>query len=78
MSEYLAPGVYVEESSYRSKSIEGVSTGSGSFIGSLRRGVDATVKTVTVVAVGVLVGVLGSIAVDRARRHRRRPPGALR
>jgi uncharacterized protein len=33
MPEYLAPGVYVEETSYRSKSIEGVSTTTTGFIG---------------------------------------------
>jgi len=33
MPEYLAPGVYVEEVSYRSKSIEGVSTTTTGFIG---------------------------------------------
>ena len=26
MPEYLAPGVYIEETSYRAKTIEGVST----------------------------------------------------
>lgn len=33
MAEYLAPGVYVEEVSYRSKSIEGVSTTTTGFVG---------------------------------------------
>ncbi len=33
MPEYLAPGVYVEEVSFRSKSIEGVSTSTAGFIG---------------------------------------------
>src|SRR5512143_2447111 len=33
MPEYLAPGVYVEEVSFRSKSIEGVSTTTTGFIG---------------------------------------------
>ncbi|MET7636368.1 phage tail sheath subtilisin-like domain-containing protein [Streptomyces sp. NPDC005078] len=33
MPEYLAPGVYVEEVSFRSKSIEGVSTTTTAFIG---------------------------------------------
>src|ERR1043165_4088046 len=33
MPEYLAPGVYVEETSFRSKSIEGVSTSTAAFIG---------------------------------------------
>lgn len=38
MPEYLAPGVYVEEVSYRSKSIEGVSTTTTGFIGPCRYG----------------------------------------
>src|SRR4029453_2902433 len=38
MPEYLAPGVYVEETSFRSKSIEGVSTTTSGFIGPCRYG----------------------------------------
>jgi phage tail sheath protein FI len=38
MPEYLAPGVYVEEVSYRSKIIEGVSTTTTGFIGPARYG----------------------------------------
>ena len=38
MPEYLAPGVFVEETSFRSKSIEGVSTTTTGFIGSARFG----------------------------------------
>ena len=38
MPEYLAPGVFVEETSYRAKSIEGVSTTTTGFIGSARFG----------------------------------------
>lgn len=38
MPEYLAPGVFVEEVSFRSKSIEGVSTTTTGFIGSCRYG----------------------------------------
>jgi phage tail sheath protein FI len=38
MAEYLAPGVYVEEVSFRSKSIEGVSTTTTGFIGPTRYG----------------------------------------
>jgi Bacteriophage tail sheath protein len=36
--EYLAPGVYIEEVSFRAKSIEGVSTSTTGFIGSVRWG----------------------------------------
>jgi phage tail sheath protein FI len=38
MPEYLAPGVYVEETSFRAKSIEGVSTTTTGFVGSARYG----------------------------------------
>jgi phage tail sheath protein FI len=38
MPEYLAPGVYVEETSYRAKAIEGVSTTTTGFIGPTRFG----------------------------------------
>jgi len=38
MPEYLAPGVYVEETSFRAKSIEGVSTTTTGFIGPSRYG----------------------------------------
>lgn len=38
MPEYLAPGVFVEETSFRSKSIEGVSTSTAAFVGPTRRG----------------------------------------
>jgi phage tail sheath protein FI len=38
MPEYLAPGVYIEETSYRAKSIEGVSTSTAGFIGPTRSG----------------------------------------
>lgn len=38
MPEYLAPGVYVEETSYRAKSIEGVSTTTTGLIGPARFG----------------------------------------
>ena len=38
MPEYLAPGVFIEEVSYRAKSIEGVSTTTTGFIGPTRYG----------------------------------------
>ncbi len=38
MPVYLAPGVFVEEVSFRSKSIEGVSTTTTGFIGPCRYG----------------------------------------
>ncbi|MEK0451745.1 MAG: hypothetical protein RL088_4013 [Verrucomicrobiota bacterium] len=45
MPEYLAPGVFVEETSFRSKSIEGVSTSTTAFVGLSRRGAAASVQT---------------------------------
>jgi uncharacterized protein len=36
MPEYLAPGVYIEEVSYRAKTIEGVSTSTAGFVGTAR------------------------------------------
>src|SRR5262245_55007705 len=48
MPEYLAPGVYVEEVSFRSKSIEGVSTTTTGFVGPTRYGpVDLEPELVT-------------------------------
>jgi uncharacterized protein len=38
MPEYLAPGVYVEETSFRTRSIEGVSTTTTGFVGPTRYG----------------------------------------
>jgi phage tail sheath protein FI len=38
MPEYLAPGVYVEETSFRAKSIEGVSTSTTAFVGPTLKG----------------------------------------
>ena len=38
MPEYLAPGVYVEETSFRAKSIEGVATSTTGFVGPCRFG----------------------------------------
>lgn len=48
MSEYLAPGVFVEEVSFRSKSVEGVGTSVGGFVGPTRFGpVRGTPEVVT-------------------------------
>jgi len=48
MPEYLTPGVYIEETSFRTKSIEGVSTTTTGFIGPTRFGpVDLTPDIVT-------------------------------
>jgi len=38
MPEYLSPGVYIEETSFRTKTIEGVSTSTAGFVGPARSG----------------------------------------
>ena len=38
MPEYLAPGVYIEEVSFRNKPIDGVSTSTAGFVGPARFG----------------------------------------
>jgi phage tail sheath protein FI len=48
MPEYLAPGVYVEETSFRAKSIEGVGTSTTAFVGPTRRGPIASTRRNTV------------------------------
>ncbi len=45
MPEYLAPGVYVEETSFRAKSIEGVGTSTTAFVGPARKGPFVTADT---------------------------------
>ncbi len=45
MPEYLSPGVYVEETSYRAKSIEGVATSTAGFVGQSRFGPPAGAPT---------------------------------
>jgi phage tail sheath protein FI len=48
MPEYLAPGVYVEETSFRSKSIEGVGTSTTAFVGPTLKGpADVTPDLIT-------------------------------
>ncbi len=48
MPEFLAPGVYIEEVSFRSKSIEGVSTTTAGFVGPTRFGpVDLEPEVIT-------------------------------
>src|SRR5438309_6968728 len=38
MAEYLSPGVYIEEVSFRNKTIEGLSTSTAAFVGPTRFG----------------------------------------
>lgn len=45
MPEYLAPAVYVEETSFRAKSIEGVGTSTAAFVGLTARGPISSGKT---------------------------------
>ena len=42
MPEYLHPGVYIEETSYRGKPIQGVSTSTAGFVGAARKGPEGT------------------------------------
>ena len=58
MPEYLAPGVYVEETSFRAKSIEGVSTTTTGFIGPTRYG-PVTLEPDLVTSVGEFERVYG-------------------
>ena len=44
MPEYLAPGVYVEETSFRAKSIEGVGTSTTAFVGPTLKGPFSTLN----------------------------------
>src|SRR3954471_23283219 len=44
MPEYLAPGVYIEETSFRAKTIEGVSTSTAAFVGPAVYGPDSGVR----------------------------------
>ena len=47
MPEYLHPGVYVEETSFRAKPIEGVSTSTAGLVGRTRKGVEGRPTLVT-------------------------------
>ncbi len=58
MPEYLAPGVYVEETSFRAKSIEGVSTTTTGFIGPTRYG-SVTMEPDIVTSLGEFERVYG-------------------
>jgi hypothetical protein len=61
MPEYLAPGVYVEETSFRAKPLEGVSTSTTAFVGATRTGpIGETPELVT--SVGEFERVYGGTA----------------
>ena len=68
MPEYLAPGVYVEETSFRSKSIEGVSTTTTGFIGPCRYG-PLDIEPDIITSLGEFERTYG----DRAETHLRGP-----
>lgn len=60
MPEYLAPGVYVEETSFRGKSIEGVGTSTTAFVGPSRKGpIGGTPELIT--SFGDFVNVYGGL-----------------
>lgn len=69
MAEYLAPGVYVEEVSFRPKSIEGVSTSTTSFVGPTLKGpLSGTPEVVTSFGeFARLYGGLGSLSFSAAQ-----------
>lgn len=71
MPEYLAPGVYVEETSFRSKSIEGVGTSTTAFVGPTLRGpVDGTPELLTSLAdYERIYGGLDDLAFSGASAH---------
>ena len=76
MPEYLAPGVFVEEVSYRARSIDGVSTTSTGFVGRSRSGPKATGsasrgKTDASLLLDAAEAALGQIACASAPRRRR-------
>lgn len=48
MPEYLAPGVFVEETSFRAKSIEGVGTSTAAFVGMTARGPIANLQSIPI------------------------------
>ena len=73
--EYLAPGVYVEEVSYRSKSIAGVSTSTDCFVRAIRSGIAVAAKWVGFLLIGFLLGAAGSTAANWAGGWRRRCRG---
>jgi CheY-like chemotaxis protein len=75
MPEYLAPGVFVEEVSYRAKSIEGVSTTTTGFIGPTRDGPTALelarIAPPDLMLVDLMMPVMdGSVLIDRLRTEK--------
>uniref|UniRef100_A0A832A673 Phage tail protein n=1 Tax=Desulfacinum infernum TaxID=35837 RepID=A0A832A673_9BACT len=60
MPEYLAPGVYVEEVSFRPKSIEGVGTSTTAFVGPTRKG-PLTETPVMVTSFGEFERIFGGL-----------------
>ncbi len=60
MPEYLAPGVYVEETSFRPKSIEGVSTSTTAFVGPTQKGPLTTTPEV-ITSFGEFTRIYGSM-----------------
>jgi hypothetical protein len=69
------PGVYVDEVP-PGKPIEGVSTTTKDFVGCIRRGAAAIVKGAAVFGIGVLLGIVAAVAVDKWRRRGRQVPPA--
>ncbi len=59
MPEYLHPGVYIEETSYRGKPIQGVSTSTAGFVGAARKGQEG--KPILVTSLNQYVRTFGSL-----------------
>ena len=71
MPEYLAPGVYVEETSFRAKSIEGVGTSTTAFVGPTRKGPVASTRR----AADGSVCLARSLSSSQGTFNRPRPTG---
>jgi hypothetical protein len=63
------PGIYVDEVA-PGTSIEGVRTSTSAFIGSIRRGGEAMVKAAAMISLGVLIGAIVAITLDKLSRRR--------
>jgi len=70
------PGVYLDEAP-PGKPVEGISTTTKDFVGGcIRRGAAAIVRGAAVFGIGVLLGIVAAVAVDKWRRRGREVPPA--
>jgi phage tail sheath protein FI len=78
MPEYLAPGVFVEETSFRARSIQGVGTSTAAFVGPTRTGPLGVVSDV-ITSFGEfqrIYGGVGSLTIAGARQANHMAHGA--